>query len=136
MKTDDIERAIQALPDEEIKPLLDWLRDYYDGPVWERQIEADIERLGPDRFMAILQADMEQKGERHKAALRLLNNLQFRSQADRQQCLKDLSLLIGESLGEDGKVGSRGAGGIFGSLYEGPLPGEDFGSREKKAELA
>ncbi len=133
MKTDDIERAIQALPDEEIKPLLDWLRDYYDGPVWERQIEADIERLGPDRFMAILKADMEQKGERHKAALRLLNNLQFRSQADRQQCLKDLSLIIGESLDEDGKVGNRGAGGSFGSLYDGPLPGKGFGSREEKS---
>ncbi len=33
MKMNDIKRAIQALPDKEIKPLLDWLRDYYDGPV-------------------------------------------------------------------------------------------------------
>ncbi len=123
MKTDDIERAIQALPDEEIKPLLDWLRDYYDGPVWERQIEADIERLGPDRFMAILQGDMEQKGERHNAALRLLNNLQFRSQADRQQCLKDLSLIIGGSLDAHRSEGTSDTGTVFGSRYDGPLPG-------------
>jgi hypothetical protein len=50
MKIDEIKSAITRLPDSEIQPLLEWLRDYYDGPVWDRQIEADVLALGPSEF--------------------------------------------------------------------------------------
>jgi hypothetical protein len=49
MEIDEIKAAIKALPDEEIEPLLAWLREYYDGDVWDRLMEADIERLGVER---------------------------------------------------------------------------------------
>ena len=94
----EIKAAIKTLPDAEIKPLLDWLRDYYDGDVWDRQIEADIEMLGPERWEAALRQGMAGADERHQAVLRLLNNLQFRSDADREQCLQDFSLLVGKTL--------------------------------------
>jgi len=50
MTLDDIKTEITKLPDAEIRPLLEWLSDYYDGPVWDRQIEADVARLGPEEF--------------------------------------------------------------------------------------
>lgn len=51
MTLDLIKAQIAALPDVEIRPLLEWMRDYYDGPVWDRQIDSDAVRLGPSEFM-------------------------------------------------------------------------------------
>ena len=99
MEIDEIKKAILALPDAEIEPLFKWLQEYYDGPVWDRQLKADFAEFGPEKMAALLQSDMEQRGkEKHKAVLRLLNNLQFQSDADREQCLKDLGLVVDESL--------------------------------------
>ncbi len=45
-----IKRAIKALPDAKVEPLLNWLRNHYDGDVWDRQMAADVERLGDVGF--------------------------------------------------------------------------------------
>ena len=42
----EIKRAIKALPDSNLEPLLKWLRKHYDGPVWDRQMKSDAKRLG------------------------------------------------------------------------------------------
>jgi hypothetical protein len=52
---------------------------------------------------------MTDADESHRAALRLMNNMQFRSDADREQCLKDFSLLVGRAL--DAGTGSGPAQG-------------------------
>jgi hypothetical protein len=101
MEIEEIKAAIKGLPDKEIKPLLTWLREYYDGDVWDREIVADIEEFGPERWEAALRQGMAEQGEKHQAVLRLMNNMQFRSDADREECLKDFSLLIGEALDAD-----------------------------------
>ena len=120
-----IKKGILALPDKEIKPLVEWLRNYYDGPVWDRQMDADIERLGADEWERRLGGDIEntcpasplaeaawkeqirQAGEcmeearrRRQAALRLLNRMHFPTKAARTRMLKDLECALGESLGE------------------------------------
>ena len=87
MQVEEIKKAILALPDKEIGPLNNWLQDYYDGEVWDRQIKADIEALGEEKFVQVLQSGMAESGEKNQAALRLLNNMQFKSDADREQCL-------------------------------------------------
>lgn len=101
MQVEEIKKAIPALPDNEIGPLHNWLQDYYDGEVWDRQIAADIEELGEEKFIQALQEGMAQSGEKHQAALRLMNNMQFRSDANREQCLNDFQPLIGEALLSD-----------------------------------
>ena len=52
----DIKRAIKALPDAKVEPLLNWLRNHYDGDVWDRQMAADVERLGDVGFGVALGA--------------------------------------------------------------------------------
>ena len=101
MQIEEIKTAILALPDKEIGPLHNWLQDYYDGEVWDRQIENDFKELGAEKFVQVLQSGMAQASEKRQAALRLMNNMQFRSDADREQCLNDFQLLIGESLLSD-----------------------------------
>lgn len=99
METEEIKKAILALSDSEIEPLYLWLKDYYDGDVWDRQMEADIERLGPEQWGAALREGMAQRAdERQKAVLRLMNDMQFKSGADRDQCLKDFELVVGQAL--------------------------------------
>jgi hypothetical protein len=59
---------------------------------------ADIERLGIEQWEAALQAGMAEASEKCQAALRLLNNLRFASSADRDQCLQDFQVILGDSL--------------------------------------
>jgi hypothetical protein len=98
MGVEDIKLAIRSLDDGEIGPLSEWLEDYVNHEVWDRQIVADIERLGVDRWKAALQAGMAESNEKRQAALRLLNNMRFASSADRDRCLQDFETLLGESL--------------------------------------
>jgi hypothetical protein len=99
MEIEEIKQAILALPDAQIEPLVKWLREYYDGPVWDRQMQADFAEFGAEEMKAMLEEGMEQRGkEKHRAVLRLLNNMQFKSDAEREQCLKDLGLIVDESL--------------------------------------
>jgi hypothetical protein len=98
MDVNEVKLAIRSLPDDEIGPLLEWLQSYYDGEVWDRQIVADIERLGVEQWEAALQAGMAEAGEKRQAALRLMNNLRFASSADRDQCLQDFQIILGEAL--------------------------------------
>jgi hypothetical protein len=65
--SEKIRAAIRKLPDEEIKPLLVWLGDYYHGAVWDRQIAQDSERLGPAEFARRLVADPAARDERPRA---------------------------------------------------------------------
>ena len=51
-----IKRAIEALPDSNLEPLLKWLREHYDGPVWDRQMKGDVKRLGDVGFGVALGA--------------------------------------------------------------------------------
>jgi DNA-directed RNA polymerase specialized sigma subunit len=99
MEIEEIKQAILALPDAQIEPLFKWLQEYYDGPVWSRQLQADFAEFGAEEMKAMLQEGMEQRGkEKHRAVLRLLNNLEFRSDAHREECLKDLGIIVDESL--------------------------------------
>ncbi|MEI8292003.1 MAG: hypothetical protein WCH99_21235, partial [Verrucomicrobiota bacterium] len=52
----DIKRAIKALPDSNLEPLVKWLRKHYDGPVWNRQMKSAAERLGDVGFGVALGA--------------------------------------------------------------------------------
>lgn len=124
MKLKAIKKGILALPDKQIKPLVEWLANYYDGPVWDRQMDADIERLGADEWERRLGGGMEkscpasplavaawrkqvrQEGERmeqatrrRQAAVRLINRIPFPTKAARTRMLKDLECALGESLG-------------------------------------
>jgi hypothetical protein len=98
MGVEDIKLAIRSLDDDEIGPLSEWLEDYVNHEVWPRQMVADIERLGVDRWEAALQAGMAEASEKRQAALRLLNNMRFTSSADRDQRLQDFQTLLGETL--------------------------------------
>ena len=60
--TNQIKAQILQLPDEEIKPLLEWLTNYYDGEVWDRQMAADIERLGEEEWIRRLSQPVEDDG--------------------------------------------------------------------------
>ncbi|MEI8290225.1 MAG: hypothetical protein WCH99_12205 [Verrucomicrobiota bacterium] len=51
-----IKRAIKALPDSKIEPLVKWLLKHYDDPVWDRQMKADAKRLGGVGFGVALGA--------------------------------------------------------------------------------
>jgi hypothetical protein len=98
MDVDEIKLAIRSLPDNEIGPLSEWLQSYYDGEVWDRQIIEDIETMGQEQWVAALQAGMAEASEKRQAALRLMNNLRFASSADRDQCLQDFQIILGEAL--------------------------------------
>lgn len=123
MKLKEIKKGILALPDKQIKPLVEWLRNYYDGPVWDRQMDADIERLGPDEWERRLRGEVEdsstvspvleaahkqrvrealdqmtEASRRRQAAIRLINRVQFPTKAARTRMLKDLECALGEPL--------------------------------------
>ena len=123
MKLQAIKQGILALPDKEIKPLVEWLRNYYDGPVWDRQMDADIERLGADEWERRLGGEIEntcpasplalaahkerlrealermtEASRRRQAAIRLINRMQFPTKAARTRMLKDLECALGEPL--------------------------------------
>lgn len=124
MKLKEIKKGILALPDKQIKPLVEWLRNYYDGPVWDRQMDADVKRLGADEWERRLTDGtdistpaspaevaayneqlrqawerMEQARRRREAALRLINRIPFPSKAARTRMIKDFECVLGESLG-------------------------------------
>ena len=94
--TDQIKAQILQLPDEEIKPLLEWLTNYYDGDVWDRQMVADIERLGEVEWMRRLSQPVEDDGGRRAAILRLMNSQEPTTEEKRQQFLTDLFLAVGQ----------------------------------------
>lgn len=121
MKLKAIKKGILALPDKEIKPLVEWLRNYYDGPVWDRQIDADFGRLGAEECVRRLTGEestthdpiklaaykqrlretsesMELAERRRLAALRLLNRIPFPNKAARTRMKKDFECVLGESL--------------------------------------
>ena len=54
MEIDEIKKAILALPDAEIEPLFKWLQEYYDGPVWDRQLNADFAQLGHEGICRLM----------------------------------------------------------------------------------
>lgn len=124
MKMKEIKKGILALPDKEIKPLVEWLRNYYDGPVWNREMEADVYRLGADEWERRLtdgmdistpassislaahqegirkaQERLELANRRRQAALRLINRIPFPTKAARTRMIKDFECMLGESLG-------------------------------------
>ena len=124
MKLKAIKKGILALPDKEIKPLVEWLRNYYDGPVWNREMEADVYRLGADEWERRLtdgkeessapssislaahqqgvreaQERLELATRRRQAALRLINRIPFPTKAARTRMIKDFECVLGESLG-------------------------------------
>ena len=101
MTIDEIKAHIRSLPDDAIGGLVEWLKEYYDGEVWDRQMEADIQRLSPEAWLEAVMAIPDQESERRKAALRLMNSIRFSSDADRDQCLRDFELLVGEALAEE-----------------------------------
>ena len=76
MQIEEIKAVILALPNKEIGPLHNWLQDYYDGEVWDRQIENNFKELGAEKFVPVLQSGMAQASEKRQAALRLMNNMQ------------------------------------------------------------
>ena len=96
--TDQIKAQILQLPDDEIKPLLQWLTSYYDGDVWDRQMAADIERLGEEEWIRRLSQPVEDDGGRRAAILRLMNSQEPATDENREQFLTDLSLAIGEPI--------------------------------------
>lgn len=98
MNREEIIRAVRQLPDEEIKPLLNEVRAYYDGEVWDRQIEHDQKTIGVDEFSRALGADMANAGGRRQAALRLVNSMRFSSAQHREQVMADLAIVLGENL--------------------------------------
>ena len=96
--TTQIKTLIQRLPDEEIGPLVEWLNTYYDGEVWDRQMAADIERLGEEEWIRRLSQPVEDDGGRRAAILRLINSQEPTTDEKREQFLTDLFFVIGESL--------------------------------------
>lgn len=75
MTIDDIKTQIRALPRREIGPLLQWLKNYSDPELWERQIAADVALLGEARYVRLLLRGMEQTDDQRKTALRIVGCL-------------------------------------------------------------
>jgi hypothetical protein len=98
MQVDEIKAAIRSLDDGEIGPLSEWLQDYLNHEVWPRQMARDIERMGLEQWVAALTAGMAEASAKRQAALRLMNNMRFAASADRDQCLQDFQVILGESL--------------------------------------
>ena len=96
--TNQIKAQLLQLPDEEIKPLLEWLTNYYDGEVWDRQMAADIERLGEEEWIRRLSQPVEDDGGRRAAILRLMNSQEPTTEEKRQQFLTDLFLAVGQTM--------------------------------------
>ena len=97
--TTQIQAQIQQLPDSEIAPLLEWLNSYYDGEVWDRQMEADIVRLGGEEWERRLLGASEIDDGRQAAILRLMNSFEPTTEEKRERFLADLSVVIGEPIG-------------------------------------
>ncbi|NEO27113.1 MAG: hypothetical protein F6K03_09515 [Kamptonema sp. SIO4C4] len=53
----EIEKAIQNLPEQDIRRLADWLQEYLEQR-WERQIEADAASGKLDHLIAQAEADI------------------------------------------------------------------------------
>ncbi len=92
-----IKAQILQLPDEEIGPLANWLNGYYNGEVWDRQMVADVERLGEEEFIRRLSREDEFAAQR-AAVLRLMNSYEPTTEEKRQQFLTDLFLVVGEPM--------------------------------------
>ena len=93
-----IKEQILQLPDALVGELAAWLNSYYDGEVWDRQMAADLERLGDEEWERRLVAASEDDGGRRAAILRLMNALEPTTDEKRDQYLQDLFLVVGESL--------------------------------------
>ena len=94
--TTQIQAQILQLPDSEIGPLVEWLNSYYDGEVWDRQMESDIVRLGAEEWERRLLGASEPDDGRQAAILRLMNSFEPTTQEKREQFRTDLSVVIGE----------------------------------------
>ena len=108
MKLATIKKHIKTLPDAQINPLVEWLTQYRDCEVWPREMTADIQLLGIDKWKEALTQAMEKAPQRDQAALRLLNSMKCSTEADRDQVLRDVECLLAEPLSEAGKRGTRG----------------------------
>lgn len=95
--TENIRSQITALPDDEIQPLLEWLRAYYDGPVWDRQIEADIERVGIDEWRERIGTEFSD-ADHLEAERRVLNAIEPCDDGKRVDFVQDLALLLGRPM--------------------------------------
>ena len=96
--TTQIQAQILQLPDSEIGPLVEWLNSYYDGEVWDRQMEADIRRLGGEEWERRLLGASDVDHGRQAAILRLMNSLEPTTEEKRERFLADLSVVIGEPI--------------------------------------
>ncbi|MBX3739378.1 MAG: hypothetical protein KF712_00195 [Akkermansiaceae bacterium] len=95
--TENIKSQITALPDSEIQPLLEWLRSYYDGPVWDRQIDEDIERLGIEEWQERLGREFTDE-DQHEAERRVLNAIEPCDDGKRVAFVQDLAFLLGRPM--------------------------------------
>ena len=50
MNIQEIQTAIRTLPTDEVSALHAWLAEYYHGEVWDRQMEENQARLGPEEW--------------------------------------------------------------------------------------
>ncbi len=69
MTIEEIKKAILALPDQEVDPLFEWLQNHYNGIIWDREMEADIERLGLERWIEALTKDSDHGTDEIKESL-------------------------------------------------------------------
>ena len=69
MTIEEIKTTILALPDSEVGPLFEWLQDHSNGKIWDREMEADIDRLGLERWIEALTKDSDQGADEIKEAL-------------------------------------------------------------------
>ena len=95
--TENIKSQIAALPDSEIQPLLEWLRAYYDGPVWDRQIEEDIEGLGFEEWQERLGTEFTD-ADHLEAERRVLNAIEPCDDRKRVDFVQDLAFLLGRPM--------------------------------------
>ena len=93
-----VKDQIQQLPDAVIGELVEWLNSYYDGEVWDRQMAADIERMGDEEWERRLVEATEDDGGRRAAILRLMNALEPTTDEKRALFLKDLFFVVGDTL--------------------------------------
>ena len=74
------------------------MKNYYDGEVCDRQMAADIERLGVEEWMRRLSQPAEDDGGRRAAILRLMNSQEPTTDEKRERFLTDLIFVIGEPI--------------------------------------
>jgi hypothetical protein len=95
--TANIKSRITALPDSEIQPLLEWLRAYYDGPVWDRQIDEDVGRLGIDEWRERLGTESTD-ADHLEAERRVLNAIEPCDDRKRVDFVQELAFLLGRPM--------------------------------------